>query len=250
VVQTPLSLVASADSNWEKIGGANFLLTKRRDCGIFISDNRQKREIIEMRFSEIFKTLEKNGYYIFSLDDLSLFYPDESRANLAKLVYRWRKKGWIRSLKRGLYELCYPDEIAIPDVYIANRLYGPSYVSLETALSHYGILPEVSMAVTSITTKATRRFKNVHGFFVYRSVKPEAYSGYLIERHRNFEVLFADPEKALVDYLYFRRRDFGSTLAIAELRMDASAIRDLSKRKLNRFAKQYKIELEALYAQL
>jgi predicted transcriptional regulator of viral defense system len=203
-----------------------------------------------MRFSAIFKTLEKNGYHVFSLDDLSIFYPDESRANLAKLVYRWRKNGWIRSLKRGLYELRYPDEVTIPDVYIANRLYCPSYVSLETALSHYGILPEVSMAVTSITTKTTRRFKNVHGLFMYRSVKPKVYCGYHIEVHRNFEVLFADPEKALVDYLYFRRKDFGSTLAIAELRMDASTIRDLSRRKLNRFAKQYKIELEALYAQL
>lgn len=203
-----------------------------------------------MRFSEIFRTLEKNGYYVFSLDDLSLFHPEESRANLGKLVYRWRKRGWIRSLKRGLYELCYPDAMAIPDVYVANKLYDPSYVSLETALSHYGILPEVSMAVTSITTKATRRFKNVHGLFVYRSVKPEAYSGYHIERHRNFEVLFGDPEKALVDYLYFRRRDFGPAFDIADLRIDTSVIGDLSKRKLNRFAKQYKIKLEALYAQL
>jgi predicted transcriptional regulator of viral defense system len=225
-------------------------LTKGTNCYIFISDNRQKGVISEMRFSDIFKALEKNGYYIFSLDDLSLFYPDDSRANLTKLVYRWRKKGWIRSLKRGLYELKYPDEITIPDVYIANRLYGPSYVSLETGLSHYGILPEVSMAVTSITTKITRRFKNFHGLFIYRSVKPVAYSGYHIERLRSFEVLFADPEKALVDYLYFRRRDFGPAFDIAELRMDASAIRDLSRRKLNRFAKQYKIDLEVLYAQL
>lgn len=203
-----------------------------------------------MRFSEIFKTLEKNRYYVFSLDDLSIFYPDESRLNLNKLVYRWKGKGWIRSLKKGMYELCYPEAITIPDVYIANRLYCPSYVSLETALSHYGILPEVSMAVTSITSKATRRFKNVHGFFIYRSVKPEAYSGYNVERHRNFDVLFAEPEKALVDYLYFRRRDFGLAFDIAELRLDVSTIRDLSRRKLNRYAKQYKIELEALYAQL
>ncbi len=203
-----------------------------------------------MKFSEIYRTLEKNGYYVFSLDDLSLFHPDESRANLAKLVYRWRGKGWIYSLKRGLYELCYPNELTIPDVYIANRLYGPSYVSLETALSHYGIIPEVTMAVTSITTKPTRRFRNKHGLFIFRSVKPKAFSGYHIEKHRDFEVLIADPEKALVDYLYFRKHDFGAGFLIAELRLDLLLIRKLSRRRLSSYAKQYGIELGELYAQL
>jgi predicted transcriptional regulator of viral defense system len=201
-----------------------------------------------MKFSEIYKILEKNGYYVFSLDDLSLFHPDERRANLAKLVYRWRRKGWICALKRGLYELCYPNERTIPDVYIANRLYGPSYVSLETALSHYGIIPEVSMAVTSITTKPTRRFRNKHGLFIFRSVKTKVFSGYHIEKHRGFEVLYADPEKALVDYLYFHKRDFGAGSLIADLRLDLLLIQKLSRRRLNMYAKQYGIELGELYA--
>jgi len=111
-----------------------------------------------MNFKDIYRTLEKNKYYVFSYKDVLSFYPNEKTSSLKKLIYRWKNKEWICTLKRGLYELSYPKDFTIPDMYIANRLYEPSYVSLETALSNYSIIPEVSMAVTSITPKPTRKF--------------------------------------------------------------------------------------------
>src|SRR3989338_1314853 len=127
-----------------------------------------------MKFSDIYKIIAGKKYYVFSHNDIFSFFPNEKRENIKKAIYRWRARGWVMALKRGLYELTYPEDFSVPDMYIANHLYGPSYVSLETALSNYSIIPEVSMAVTSITTKTTRKFKNKHGLFIYRAVKPEA----------------------------------------------------------------------------
>lgn len=217
---------------------------------IIISVSGQKGVLSEMKFNEVYRTLEKNKYYVFSFEDLSLFYPNEEKENLKKLIYRWKKMGWIHSLKRGMYELAYPKEFAIPDVYVANKLYYPSYVSLETALSHYSIIPEVSMAVTSITTKPTRRFRNKHGLFIYHTIKPEAYTGYYVDQNRDFEVFIAEPEKALIDYLYFRVHRHTEEFEFSEERLDADLIQKLKRKKLSRYAKLYKINLGDLYAHL
>lgn len=202
-----------------------------------------------MNFREIYRTLEKNKYFVFSFEDIRLFYPNEERENLKKLIYRWKNKGWIFSLKRGLYELSYPRDFTVPDLFIANRLYQPSYISLETALSNYSIIPEVTMAVTSITTKSTRRFKNKHGLFIYHTIRPEAFTGYYVAKYRLFEVLIAEPEKAFIDYIYFqvhRNKKFRFEYE----RLDKTIIKQMSKKKLKKYAKLYKINWAELYANL
>ena len=203
-----------------------------------------------MNFKDVYKTLDKNKYYIFSYQDILAFYPDEKKDSLKALLCRWKAKGWIYSLKRGLYELMYPDDFNVADMYIANKLYEPSYVSLETALSNYSIIPEVSMAVTSITTKPTRRFKNRHGLFIYRTVKPIAFTGYHLEKQGEFSIRVAEPEKALIDFLYFkawRNKEW----TVDGQRLDKDIILRLNKRKLSRYARGYNLDLkERLYAYL
>jgi predicted transcriptional regulator of viral defense system len=205
-----------------------------------------------MNFRDLYSKLDQYRYYIFSLKDILFFYPKEKEDYLRKMVYRWKKKRWIYPLKRGLYEITYPREHLIPDMYIANKLYGPSCVSLETALSNYSIIPEVSMAVTSITTKPTRRFQNKHGLFLYRTVKPDIFTGYYVEKQGLFEILIAEPEKALVDYLYFktyrtyRYRKFN----LEEERLDKDVISGLNRRKLEKYSKLYNINLKEFYAHI
>ena len=128
-----------------------------------------------MRFQETYKKLVEKKYYVFSFEDLCVFYPKEQRSSLRQYLSRWKNQGWIARLRNGLYELTFPESRGVPDFFIANKMYAPSYISLETALSYYSIIPEVSMAVVSVTSKATRRFKNIHGLFIYRSVQPEAF---------------------------------------------------------------------------
>ena len=157
-----------------------------------------------MRFDDFYKILSKNGYFVFSCEDIGIFFPSVKKTTLMQCLSRWKKNGLLASLKKGLYELVYPARRELPDMHIANKIYSPSYVSLETALSHYSVIPEVAMAVTSITPKTTRRFKNAHGLFIYRSVQPKAFCGYTIEKHGGCDVLIAEPEKAMADLLYFK----------------------------------------------
>ncbi|MFA5090359.1 MAG: hypothetical protein WC510_04930 [Candidatus Omnitrophota bacterium] len=202
-----------------------------------------------MEFQALFKALQQHKIYVFSFEDALLFFPQEKRQNLKRMVLRWKEQGRLLALRRGLYELTYPDDFHIPDFFIANCLYGPSYISLETALSNYSIIPEVSMSVSSITAKPTRRFRNKHGFFIYHSVNPSAYTGYLIQRQAGFDIRIAEPEKALIDYLYFKTYR-GKKIDFEQERLDRGVIKRLNRKKLTQYAKPYGLRLKELYAYL
>ena len=198
-----------------------------------------------MDFKTFYQKFKKNNFIVFSLEDVNSFFPEENSESIKKSLWRWKKKGWISALKRGCYELAFPQETLIPDTFIANKLYSPSYVSLETALSHYSIIPEVAMAVTSLSPKPTRTFKNKHGLFLYRTIKPVAFCGYTIERVNNFDVLLAEPEKALIDYLYFKTLN-NKAHSFKEERFDAQLITALNKNKLKQYALLYNLNLEGI----
>ncbi|KQC13665.1 MAG: hypothetical protein APR63_07915 [Desulfuromonas sp. SDB] len=191
-----------------------------------------------MKYNDFIKKLLNNKYYVFSVRDLEILFPLESKYSIKKSLYLWKKKGLIKSLKRNLYELTYPDDYHIPDLFIANKLYRPSYISLETALSNFSIIPEVSMSVTSLTTKPTRRFKNHHGLFIYQTVTPEKFSGYNIEKINQFEIFMAEPEKALVDYIYFRIiRE--KLLTFEDTRIDLSVLEKMNMKKIIKYSTLY-----------
>jgi len=202
-----------------------------------------------MNFTDLYKILEKKRYYLFSFEDLLTFFPNENRNNLKQIIFRWKIKGWIYPLKKGFYELIFPEDLNIPDMYIANNLYRPSYISLETALSNYSIIPEVSMAVTSITTKPTRKFRNKHGLFIYHTVKPCVFMGYYVERQENFDIFIAEPEKALIDFLYFKAYR-GKKIDFQEERISKEAVGRLKKKKMVKYAKLYNFSLKELHAYL
>lgn len=127
-----------------------------------------------------------------------------SKDACAAILHRYTKEGFIIRLKRGLY--AFPD--ALPPVgYIANMLYQPSYVSLDFALSYHGIFPETVYAITSLTTKATRRFECQGIDYSFRRIQKGAFTGYETRRQSGVSFVIADPEKAYVDTQYFRLID-------------------------------------------
>lgn len=108
---------------------------------------------------EFLLTLRRNKVSIFSLRDIEIMFLNANVGTIKNNLTNWLKKGYIARLKRDLYECVEPVlESEIPDFYIANRLYTPSYISLETALSLYNIIPEIAAQVTSVTTKPGREF--------------------------------------------------------------------------------------------
>ena len=138
---------------------------------------------------------------------LEVFTPQEFKGvfdvplkTVANFISSNLDSGLFVKIRNGFYML----KDSHPSHYfVANKLYEPSYVSLQSALSHYGIIPEVVYATTSITTKASREFITPKGSFVYQSIKISAFTGYDLRLIDKDKVLIATPEKALADYLYF-----------------------------------------------
>ena len=190
-----------------------------------------------MLYLKLIQRLQKEKFFIFSLQDLLILFPEENKKTLQNQMTEWVKRKYVERLKKNLYELNEKGsrEVIIPDLYIANRVYSPSYVSLETALSVYGLIPGIAAQVTSITTRPTREFKNKHGIFFYRSCQKRAFIGYRLMQYEGFKIFIADREKALVDFIYFALRRTDS-LNFDEERFDKYILKKLNWAKVLKYA--------------
>jgi predicted transcriptional regulator of viral defense system len=139
---------------------------------------------------------------------------------------RWSKQGLITRLKPGFYS--FPEYLgqAGIELFIGNRMYKPSYISLHSALAFYGLIPEAVVQVTSISALKTKIFVNPFGTFTYKSVKSDLIFGYdLKPLSGNHTIMIANPEKALLDLLYLY--PFYSTRQEMEnLRLDEDFLHD------------------------
>ena len=173
-----------------------------------------------MRFNEFAELAKKLP--VVSLADIRNIIPGLRQETLS----RWSRSGKIIIVAPGYYVL--PDETAEEtDLFaIAGRLYTPSFVSLESALSFYGLIPETVLSVTSVCTRKTRRINSPLCTFIYRSIQPEYFFGYEAKTGRKQRFLMASPERAVVDMLYFRR-DINSAADMLELRFNAEVFNAL-----------------------
>ncbi|HSV43382.1 MAG TPA: hypothetical protein VLJ10_02400 [Candidatus Bathyarchaeia archaeon] len=142
--------------------------------------------------------------------DTAIRLTQENTQVMRNQISRWVKSGQLVQLKRGLYLFNENDrDQKVTNLFCGNKLYEPSYVSMETALSLYGIIPEGVSVVTSITTKVTKRFRNKVGDFLYQHIKPQAFRGFRQETFGGLPVFIAEPEKAVLDFLYLNSARFG-----------------------------------------
>jgi len=158
----------------------------------------------------------------FSIRQVYAWQPEFNRLNLNY----WIKKGYIVKLRNGWY--AFQENITQPGFsqYIANRIYRPSYISLHTALSHYGIIPEAIIKITSVTTLKTAEFSNDFGIYSYRTVKSGLMFGYEPKPMTDGRtIMFATPEKALLDLLYLYPF-YTSAEDMLDLRLDEDYMHD------------------------
>lgn len=135
--------------------------------------------------------------------------------SLNTFIQRSLKDKTIISLKRNYYVT---KEFTTKNIsnlaykyYLANILIKPSYLSRETALQHYGLLSEsVSNYYTSITSRTTRKFTNLFGIYEYKSIKPNAFTGFKSVKftidNQEYSYTIAEPYKAIYDYIYYRTK--------------------------------------------
>ena len=132
---------------------------------------------------------------------IASLYPNITSAN--RKVANLEKEGRIIRLKRGMY-VVNPNESGklLSLGLIGNLLYGPSYVSMLTALREYGLIPERVEVIESMTTHLTVSFENPVGTFEYHHCAKDYYSIGITQREEEgITYLIATPEKALCDYI-------------------------------------------------
>ncbi|MFR9547241.1 MAG: hypothetical protein SNJ29_16945 [Rikenellaceae bacterium] len=115
------------------------------------------------------------------------------------------KSGQLVRLKRGLYVVSPTvSGVILSTELIANHIYGPSYVSMESALRFYGLIPESVYAVRSMTIKRSQNFENSIARFDYTQCGADYYSiGIQQVTKDNHTFLIATPEKALCDLIAY-----------------------------------------------
>ena len=144
------------------------------------------------------QTLREKRVSLFTPDEFQRIFSVSLRAS--QEFIKDHNDDLFSKLRNGLYVL----RTDMPqEELIANKLYAPSYVSFEYAMSRYGLIPESVYSVTSATVKITREFTVNNKAYTYSHIKKSAYRGYLLEKINGSTILIASPEKALVDYLYF-----------------------------------------------
>jgi len=151
---------------------------------------------------EVEEKLKNLGALVFTPMEFAGFLnvPIRTATNFISTNIGNSGSGLFLKLRNGLYMV---KDAYVSPLFIANKIYEPSYVSLNTALSHYGIIPEVVYATTSVTTKIPREFTTPKGNFIYQRIKKQAFTGYGLQLIDKENALIAEPEKALADYLYF-----------------------------------------------
>ena len=144
--------------------------------------------------------LNQIGNTPFTTSVLASLYAGTSQIN--DKARRLEQEGHIIRLKRGLYVRSAADGATIIPMLIANHIYGPSYVSMHTALRHYGLIPERVYETQSMTIKHSRSFDTPIGRFSYYSCPQNYFSLGIRQESQDADTyLVASPEKAICDLI-------------------------------------------------
>jgi len=151
----------------------------------------------------------------------------EQGAYLNIILSRQVKRGTVVRLRKRLYVAkSYLDDAERRGVFsdyvefAANKIYSPSYLSLDYVLHEHNMLTEIPVNITSMGLRKTENFSNVLGSFIYHKVKEELFLGFKVVKKGNFSILKATKAKALFDYLYLRKRLLPDKRAMRELRLN------------------------------
>ena len=159
-----------------------------------------------MEFERLLELVGEEPVFETSLLLAGKVNPDIVRLQLT----RWTKNGRIFQLRRGLYAIAPPYQKIKPHPFlIANHMRRASYVSGQSALAFYGLIPDIVQVTLSVTAGRPERLETPLGVFEFRHVKPELLRGYRMTALNGSKIpgqqaLVAIPEKALLDLVYLQ----------------------------------------------
>ena len=171
-----------------------------------------------------------------------IFKEKNTISNANAKISREIKKGNLIKLKNGLYET----DKNTPGYLLATTIYGPSYLSFDYALFHYGLIPEkvVNYTCATLNKRKKKIFQNDFGTYIYRDIPKRVY---FLEVHLviegNYSYQIASKEKALCDKLYtlspLKNQNELKTLLFKDLRIDEDEFKKLDYNIINKLASLY-----------
>jgi len=186
--------------------------------------------------------LEKTTTGVFTRPELSCWVGGSPDRQFS-LLKRALKAGEVVRIHRGLYCLAAKYlGLKVDPFVLAQRIYGPSYISLETALSYHGWIPEAVYAITSTSLDRSREFDTPLGHFSFTRVPQKTFYVEVsrVEKDAGGSFLLASPLKALADYVYVHKRDWISARPVVEsLRVDESPLASVAPDAFDRILANY-----------
>lgn len=154
------------------------------------------------------------------------------------LVNRCIKNHSLVPLRRGLYLIPAPYRKETPDAFLlAQQIYGPSYISFESALSFHGWIPEAVYNTTSACAKRSKTFHNAIGIFSYRHIPATCFYNQ-VDKQNGF--LMASPWKALADCIYAYKKTWKCFEDMSEdMRIEKEDMQEASLESLKDLSENY-----------
>lgn len=167
---------------------------------------------------------------VFSTSDIEKAFPIFDKK---ALVY-WQKKHYLTKIRNGYY---FFNSTQIEESFLfftANKIYNPSYISFECALSFYGIIPEGVFMMTSATSLKTAIFNTPNGKFQYKKIKSNLFFGYKIINLDKYSFKIAELEKVILDMLYLNE-SLDSIESFESLRWNKEELKKINFEKLSNY---------------
>jgi len=192
------------------------------------------------------KSLQQCKTHIIDHATLSSIIFSNGYIGINDKINKLKRKGYIETLKRGLYLHVSPFiQSSVSKEIIANTMLSPSYISFDYALYYHGLIPESVFDVTSATTKRSKSFKPHNGTYSFKQVKKELFQiGLTIESTKNGNFIIASKEKALCDKVYYTKdiqitsKKSMISFLVDDLRIDVDELDDCD---MNIFTKYFEI---------
>ncbi|MDO8514958.1 MAG: hypothetical protein Q7S14_00520 [bacterium] len=145
------------------------------------------------------RIFRENNYKVVNPVLVSRLFKIQNKNTLYKLLQRLTIQKVLRRATNGIY---FVSSVNPGSFFVANSLVSPSYISLETALNYYGILPQFPYPITSVTIKRNTTINFDNREFIFRRMTNNFYFGFV----KLDDFLIATPEKAVLDLLYFKSK--------------------------------------------
>lgn len=181
--------------------------------------------------------------YVVSFDDLATLLKGYSHDALKQQISSLSSRGWLIRIKRGFYAVANLEShnfSNISPLVISRVLILDSYVSFEFALNYHGFFDQLPNTISAVTTTRTKTFHFQELEYRYAKAKPEMMRGYKEISIEGQSARVAELEKALLDFLHFRRDSYTVDLLLEKLKEAKNAI-DVSK--MTNLSESYPITL-------